>query len=238
MDVVWICREGPNEELRYSIRSVVAHMPHNNIVVVGGKPDWYSGPFVPVDTRINGKKSSNKYVNAKNNIQHIIDSNQVSKEFVFMNDDFYVLKPLDVVPYFHGGLFADKIDRFRLYTGWSEYTKMLSRTHSVLQGLEIKDPLDYTLHIPITYHKNKLQDVLKYPGSVRTLYGNIHKVGGRFMEDVKVHPPRKSKYAPEPFDYRNKDSIFLSTSDSAFASVRKNLLSHVFTEPSRFESDH
>jgi hypothetical protein len=238
MDVVWICREGPNEELRYSIRSVVANMPHNKILVVGGKPSWYNGPFLSVETFLHDRKSSNKYVNAKNNIQHIIDSKEVSDEFIFMNDDFYVMQPLDKMPYFHGGLFSDKVERFRLYTGYSEYVKMLLRTQSVLNSLNIVDPLDYTLHVPITYHKNKLQEVLKYPGSIRTLYGNVHRVGGRQMEDVKIHPKRRKEHAPEPFDYKNRESAFLSTSDSVFNSVKKNLLSKVFTAPSRFESDH
>lgn len=236
MDVVWICRNGPNEELRYSIRSVVAHMPHNKILVVGGKPDWYTGPFLPVDTFIGNRKSTNKYENAKNNIRQIIDSTAVADEFIFMNDDFYIMKPFDKIPYYHGGLFEDKIKQFKLYSRDSEYTKMLTRTQSVLNGMGIADPLDYTLHVPITYHKHKLAQVLPYPGSIRTLYGNIHKVGGKHMEDVKVHPKRVNPHAPEPFDYMNRKVTLLSTSDSSFESVKRNLLGKVFTKPSKYES--
>jgi hypothetical protein len=213
-------------------------MPHNNIVVVGGKPDWYTGPFIPVETYLGSRKSTNKYANAKNNIQQIINSEKISDEFVFMNDDFYIMKQLDHVPYYHGGLFADKIKQFKIYSGDSEYTKMLVRTNSVLNALGRPDPLDYTLHIPITYHKNKLAEIMPYTGSIRTLYGNIHKVGGRQMEDVKVHPKRVQPHAPEPFDYLNKNSTFLSTSDSSFEAVKRNLLGQVFTKPSRYESDY
>jgi hypothetical protein len=238
MDVVWVCRNGPNEELRYSIRSVVANMPHNDILVVGGKPDWYTGPFLPVETYVNNRLSTNKYANTKNNIQHIVDSNKVSDEFIFMNDDFYIMKPLDKLQYYHGGWFEDKIKTFSLYAPTASYTNMLRRTKSVLDGLGIKDPLDYTLHIPVLYHKNKLAQTLPYDGSTRTLYGNIHKVGGRRMDDVKVHPKRKSGWAPEPFDYTNNDTPFLSTCDSVFQSVKNNLLGKVFTKPSKYESDY
>lgn len=238
MDVVWICRDGPNEELRYSIRSVVKYMPHSKILVVGGKPDWYKGPFLPVETFLHGRKSTNKYVNAKNNIQSIIDSPKVSSEFVFMNDDFYVMQKLDKVPYYHGGLFADKIKEFYRYAGYSDYVKVLLRTQSALEALGIKDLLDYTLHIPITYSKEKLAQVLPYDGSIRTLYGNIHRVDGKQMEDVKVHPKRLRPHSPQPFDYLNKKTLFLSTADASFSEVKRNLLGKVFTKPSKYESDY
>lgn len=236
MDVVWICRTGPNEELRYSIRSVAANMPHENIVVVGGKPDWYTGKFIEVNTyRTDGKPSTNKYENAKNNLRQIVKSRGISNDFILMNDDFFVLQPIDQMPYFHGGLLSDRIATYRRYVGWSEYTEVLIRTASLLDGLGIKDPLDYTLHIPMMFNKKKLAKVLEYPiASIRTLYGNIYKVGGRKMEDVKVHP-KHHQYAPPSFDYENKKTPFLSTADSTFSAVKKNLLGPLFPEPSKYE---
>jgi hypothetical protein len=231
VDIVWVCRTGPNEELRYSIRSVAKNMPHENIVVVGGKPDWYTGKFIPVDSG----SSTNKYENTKNNIRHIVESPDISDDFVLMNDDFYVLKPIDQVPYYHNGLLADKIAEFVRFTTWSTYTDVLSRTMSVLNNLGIEDPLDYTLHIPMMFNKQKLADILPHPiASIRTLYGNIYKVGGRKMSDVKVHP-KNHQYAPKSFDYMNEDSIFLSTADRTFDRVKKNLLGPMFIEPSKYE---
>ena len=236
MDVVWVCRTGPNEELRYSIRSVAKNMPHENIVVVGGKPDWYTGKFVEVVTRrADGGLSSNKYENAKNNIRHIVKNSGISDDFVLMNDDFYVLKPIDQLQYYHGGLLADKIKIHSTFAQGSEYTNVLIRTAQVLDAMGIKDALDYALHIPMMFNKNKLAKVLEQPiASIRTLYGNMYSVGGRQMGDVKVHPKR-NQHAPEPFDYINEDSIFLSTADSTFLSVKKNLLGPMFTEPSKYE---
>jgi hypothetical protein len=238
VDVVWICRTGPNEELRYSIRSVAKNLAHENIVVVGGKPDWYTGRFIPVDTFIDNQRSTNKYVNAKNNIQRIVDDSSISDEFIFMNDDFYVMKPIDRLQYYHGGYFEDKLNTFKLYSPDSSYTRMLQRTLSTLDALQVDAPLDYTLHIPMLYQKDKLAQTLRYDGSIRTLYGNMHKVGGRLMEDVKVHPKRSKEWAPKPFDYMRKDAAFLSTADSAFVEVKKNLLGPVFPEPSKYESDY
>jgi hypothetical protein len=236
MDVVWVCRTGPNEELKYSIRSVAKNMPHENIVVVGGKPDWYKGKFIPVETlTLDGKPSTNKYENTKNNIRHIVDNSNISDDFVLMNDDFYVLKPIDQLQYYHNGLLADKIAQFRLFTNQSSYINVLNRTMSVLNHLGFQDPLDYTLHIPMMFNKKRLAEILVHPiASIRTLYGNIHKVGGRRMSDVKVHPNQHT-HAPKSFDYLNEDSVFLSTADRTFPSVKKNLLGPLFRWPSKYE---
>jgi len=48
MDFVYICKDGVNEELKYSIRSVVESFPETNIWVVGGKPDWYTGRDISI----------------------------------------------------------------------------------------------------------------------------------------------------------------------------------------------
>ena len=236
MDVVWICRTGPNEELRYSIRSVAANMPHENIVVVGGKPDWYTGKFIEVNTFTDsGHPSRNKYENAKNNIRQVVDNDSISKDFVLMNDDFYVMKPVDQLQYYHGGLLADKIKTHQTFAPGAEYTGVLTRTAQILDAVGIKDPLDYALHIPMMFNRQKLGEVLKQPiASIRTLYGNMYSVGGRQMGDVKVHPKR-NQHAPEPFDYKNEDFIFLSTADSTFPAVKRNLLDLVFSKPSKYE---
>jgi len=193
---------------------------------------------LPVETFLGTRKSTNKYANAKNNIQHIVNSPQVSDEFIFMNDDFYIMQPLDRLQYYHGGHFDNKLNKFKIYAPDTPYTKMLHRTKSVLDGLGIDGPLDYTLHVPFLYNKKKLAKILPYDGSVRTIYGNVHKVGGREIQDVKVHPKRRKPHALEPFDYLNNPTPFLSTDDRAFESVKTNLLGKVFTKPSKYESDY
>jgi hypothetical protein len=148
------------------------------------------------------------------------------------------MKPVDQLQYYHGGLLADKIKTHQTFAPGSEYTHVLTRTAQVLDVMGIKDPLDYALHIPMMFNRQKLGEVLKQPiASIRTLYGNMYGVGGRKMSDVKVHPKR-NQHAPEPFDYMNEDSIFLSTADSTFDRVKKNLLGPMFLEPSKYEKSN
>jgi hypothetical protein len=72
MDFVYICKDGINEELRYSIRSVVESFPDSNIWVVGGKPDWYVGNYIKVDQKLT------KYKNALYNLKAITESEEIS----------------------------------------------------------------------------------------------------------------------------------------------------------------
>ena len=95
MDIVYICRDGDNEELRYSIRSAVKNLPHDNLWVVGGKPDWYSGPYIEVP------QDKAYYRNARTNIRTIIKSNKISNTFILMNDDFFIMNKVDSLPYMY-----------------------------------------------------------------------------------------------------------------------------------------
>ena len=83
MDFVYICKSGDNEELRYSIRSVINSFPEAKVWLVGGKPNWYSGDFIEVDQR------HHKYANAINNLQATYVG------FQFINKD-NVLRVCDV----------------------------------------------------------------------------------------------------------------------------------------------
>jgi hypothetical protein len=86
MDFVYICKDGINEELKYSIRSVVESFPEATIWVVGGKPDWYTGNYIKVEQK------ESKYKNAVKNLETICFSEEISQSFVLMNDDFYIIK--------------------------------------------------------------------------------------------------------------------------------------------------
>lgn len=227
MDVVYICRDGENEELRYSLRSVAKNLDYNNVWVVGGKPDWYTG------NHIAKPQMGTKYANARNNLRAIVDCGDITDEFVLMNDDFYVMSAVDVVPYYHGGDLIDKIRVFEGFAAKSKYLSMLWDTLHILARNGSPTSLDYALHVPMRMRRSKLGPMLSYEASIRTLYGNLMRVGGEQITDVKVHTgPRNG---PTQHDYMSSDFPFLSTHDRTFHTVRKQLLRYRFAEPSPFE---
>jgi hypothetical protein len=229
MDFVYICKPGDNEELRYSIRSVLYSFPNAKIWVVGGKPNWYSGNYIFVD------QNHHKYANAINNLKSICDSNEIQEEFVLMNDDFFIIKKIDRIDQFYNGPISTKINKYTQITGSSMYIKKLILTRTRLIEYGIDNPLDYELHIPMVMEKEKLKRIiLKYPSCLwRSMYGNIYAVGGSQMEDVKIYTNKKHSARSNEI---TEHSTFLSTEDQAFGLAFNKVLSRMFFNPTQHES--
>ena len=228
MDFVYICKPGDNEELRYSIRSVLYSFPDAKIWVVGGKPKWYSGNYISVD------QNHHKYANAINNLHAVCDSDEISEEFVLMNDDFFIIKKINKIDQFYNGLLSTKIDRYIQITGSSMYIKKLIMTRTRLVDSGIENPLDYELHIPMIMEKEKLKNIiLKYPSCLwRSMYGNIYNVGGSQMEDVKIYINKKHSARSNEI---TTNSIFMSTEDQAFKMMLDKVLIKMFPDKSKYE---
>jgi hypothetical protein len=229
MDFVYICKDGINEELRYSIRSVVESFPDSNIWVVGGKPSWYSG------NHINIKQVLTKYRNAIQNLNAICNSNEISEEFVLMNDDFYIVKNINTIKTYHGGLLLDKINLYQKINSNSNYTRKLAATYKKIKSLNIDSPLDYELHVPMIMEKKKLKQILQNNDQFlwRSIYGNVFGVGGEQMEDVKVYT--KGPLVLKSYNLKKDEHIYLSSADTSFDMILNNILKKQFTEKTKYE---
>ncbi len=226
MDVVYVCREGENEELRYSLRSL-ANLPHDNVWVIGGAPSWYTG------NRIKVKQQSNKYANVRANLRALVNCGDISDEFVLMNDDFFVVQPVETVDYYHGGDYMDKIKRFEEYSPGSAYVQVLWDTVHILAYQGSPTTLDYDLHVPMRMEKELLGPLLPYEASKRTLYGNLFRVGGEHIEDVKVHSRPIAQFPSH--DFTVSKFPYVSSSDRTFRIVHNRLLKKRFRDPSPYE---
>jgi hypothetical protein len=151
-----------------------------------------------------------------------------------MNDDFYVVKPIETIETYHGGLFQNKINIFSKNVPSSHYTKMLKNTRDKLFDLGIKQPLDYAIHVPMVLEKEKFATVIEPGHSFRTLYGNIFNVGGIEIDDVKFHRKATREWAVNP-DIDNLDLPYLSSSDSAFDELYKHVLREMFPNKTQHE---
>jgi hypothetical protein len=228
MDFVYICRDGENEELRYSIRSVLLSFPEAKVWVVGGKPKWYSGNHVFLE------QNDNKYANAVNNLKAVCDTSDISDNFILMNDDFFIIKKIETIEQFYNGLLSEKIDKFTKITGSSMYIRKLITTNNKLNKLGFTKPLDYELHVPMPMHKAGLLYILnQYPECLwRSMYGNLFNVGGSQMEDVKVY---KNKRHAARSAQITKNSIYLSTEDTGLTIMVDNIFKELLTNPSPYE---
>lgn len=228
MDLVYVCRAGHNEELRYSIRSAEKNLKFDNLWVVGGKPDWYSGKHIEVP------QNSGKYENTKENVSAIAKSKEISDRFILMNDDFYVIKEVEDVQNFNGGKLLDKANMYDRLAYNSSYTQRLFDTYAKLRKMGFEDPLDFEMHVPIVIDKAALRHSVKYNLLWRSIYGNVYQIPSSKMdEDVKVY--MNSPLDPKSYDMTSLKYPYLSSDDRSFVSVYKAVLKDMFREPSSYE---
>lgn len=233
MDFIYVCRQGENEELRYSIRSVLASFPDATIWVVGAKPNWYGGKFIEV------RKEPNKYATVEKNLKVICKSQSISEQFVLMNDDFFITEKIDSIETYHAGKLSDMIGRleeaYRKSNGEMDrsYLNRIQRTFNFIKRkYNILEPVNYELHMPMVMEKSRLEPLVELPSLWRSTYGNVYNIGGIESGDVKVY--EHDSY--ESFDYINGPGPYASSDDSSFDRM-KPWLHSLFPNPSKYELD-
>lgn len=220
MDYVYICRSGENEELRYSIRSIVKNANPDNVWVVGGKPDWYTGKYLEVSD------TGNKFENITNCYKALSSLNELSEEFVLMNDDFYILNPIDRVENMYDGLLSDKIDNHVSVNGMSAYARVLVKAKKQLIANGVETPLCYDIHVPMVFNKTMLSYLNHDNNAPRSTYGNMFNIGGKNIKDVKVYNRTK--------DISLDQQDFVSTEDNSFYLI-KGKLESMFPNKTKYE---
>lgn len=207
MDFVYICKTGANEELRYSIRSVLHNFPEARIWVVGGKPDWYVGNFIEVEDM------GSKFVNIDRCYKEILFNDQISNSFILMNDDFFILKS-DISYNYYDQLLNEKIKSHCQLYGNSPYARALSGAEKELKKIGIDQPLNYDVHTPMAFEKDKLSMVVDLSLAPRSMYGNIFINNGINIQDVKIYKRQKNI---------DLNGSIISTEDNSFSLISNQL---------------
>lgn len=186
-DVAYIVRPGDNnDELRYSLRTL-ANLPHHRVWIAGHKPAWVTGvEHIPT------VQGADKWRNAWGNLRALAEHPDVGPDLVLMNDDFYILRPVDRVEHMHLGRLTEVLaDRQRRHPS-KVYTCSLERTLNYLRTRGAWEPNAYTAHVPMPLDRPRLlatlDEIESHAGTMswRTVYGNTNKCGGRQIADVKV----------------------------------------------------
>ena len=187
-DLVYVCRNGENEELRYSLRSVARNLPHGRVWIFGGWPAWIEG----VKT-ITTEQAGVRFANTTNAVRLACEHSAVSDPFVLMNDDFFVMQPLDSVPVLNRGPISKVISDYeRRHMGGSAYAMGMRHTCDLLVSLGFENPVSYELHVPLLVHKAAMLEALSMGQGVkvlhkRSMYGNLARLSGATVPDVKVY---------------------------------------------------
>lgn len=223
-----------NEELRLSLRSL-GNVPHGTVWVAGFKPRWVTNvEYLPTrQTRV-------KYVNSTQNLLTACAHPDLSDRFIFMNDDFFILRRMNEIPALHRGSASAVVEDYERRfgkRGTGLYRQGMAASVRLLHRWGIANPLSYELHVPMMMHKEGVIEVVKRAHAddrtipalhKRTLYGNYFDVGGRRANDIKVTDTDRT-WQP--------NQRFVSCGDQAFlnGAIGKRLRDK-FPDPSPYEA--
>lgn len=230
MDAVYVCRDGDNSELRYSLRSLAQHVPHDRVHIVGGHPRWINNDTVTIHRR---PVAETKFATTTSHIRYACNSASISDPFMLWNDDFYAITQVDEIPAMHRGPLTAVMRQYRhLNAAWAHGLRVTTaHLKTVFPGREL---YSYEVHVPIVVHKTPMLDALTVASGLktraphkRTIYGNVAQLGGVQIRDPKI--TRQTVSLP--------DGPWLSSDDGAFHSVVAPILERLFPDACRYE-DH
>lgn len=226
MDVVYVVRDGENEELRYSLRTL-QNVNHGKVWAFGGSPRWLNTDTVEHRRRA---QNASPYMNTRSHIAAACNTPEVSDPFLLWNDDFFAMHEVGDVPVMHRGSLRSLIEQFaNVKTVW---VRGMREAQETLISRGFPDALSYDLHAPLLVHKAEMREALRWASRaqthavhVRTFYGNLANLGGVETPDPKVM--RRSGPFPE--------GPWLSSSDETFRSTVEPVLRYLFPHPSIYE---
>lgn len=228
-DLVYIVRPGDdNEELRHSLRSADAHLPHGKVWVAGHVPPWLKNvEAIKLDPL------PRKFANMRQSLRAALEQPGLSETFVLMNDDFFIMHPLTYpIPALHVGPCAEYLD-FAEVAGypvhdspWIDAIRLALRTYG-------GSPYCYETHTPLHFDTAKLRELMdKWPAdewfNAPAVYHLAH-AGSLGMRGVNT------KIGMEPA-FSDED-CYLSTNDDSFARGAVGVyIRERFPTPSRYEA--
>lgn len=230
-DVVYVLKNGiQDDELIYSVRSVVKNFPYNKIWFYGGVPEH----VVPDEQVSYDQLGYTKYERTRRTWREICQNEKITDSFWLFNDDFFVMdRVADMSPVCQGTLYQHVKRLERKNRGPSKYSTRLVRTMRLLKDNNY-DILDYELHIPMLINKSKGLSILNrytYDGAFRSLYGNMYYNHSKIEPDVKIISIAEE---PDP----DKHNTFISTSDESFKhGYVGQYIRRKFPEKSKYEKE-
>lgn len=240
MDFVYLFKDDPeheSEELRYSLRSL-QNIPHGNVFFAGEVPAWIQNVVhIPVE------QSGEKKENVRANLFAAAKDEQLSDDFVLMNDDFFIMKPLDALPNLNFGTMRDVIAHYHSrYPEITPYMQSMIELYELLKSKGYDEPISYELHVPMVMNKHNIRTLIDDSEGIyshfRSYYGNVFNVGGEAVPDVKlflkpVH--NNPAYVADPEVYVRAQT-FLSGSGITFRDgTLGDFLRNAFPEKSPYE---
>lgn len=182
------------QELKHSLRSLYnINGFSGKVYVIGDREAWFSSKINHIQTR----QHPNRYIDVLNKVARACQTDDISDEFIIMNDDMYITKQAPL-----RALYREVPPRIASF-----YNRCVHKSLDWCREYE-DDPKNYELHLPMILNKSKMltvynlikNDMHPVPILYRTAYGNFYHIGGHPYKDAKA------------YDLNLEDKVFISTS--------------------------
>lgn len=204
-------------ELRYAIRSMVKHFkPLSGVLLIGDKPEWYTGDHIPYDD-IPGNKERSMQMKVLQCPDDV---------FLYSNDDFFALQDFDenIPDYFdhtcvHYANVHPQNSYRRMYVNCPQHW------------------LNYDVHTPTVFRGRMFAWVysrqdpdLQTP--IKTTYKNhFNGANAAYLCDCKL----RGEHSVEEIEYAIKDRPFFSTHNSAINDAMIEVFEKYYPDGSPYE---
>jgi hypothetical protein len=217
-----------NQEIKFSLRSLEKHLKikTDKVFIFGKKPDFFNEKVieVPIEDSL-----GHKYFNVARKIGAILTNKEISDNFLYMNDDFFLLKDYEEIPYYYSKNLKWWIDNYPKYKG--KYWKQIKEVYKYFP-----DGKFFEIHFPIIFNKQKAYRIYqKYNLSkvavmLRSYYCNeyINEIEIKRYNDNKV-------YNHDEFVNKRGGSFISLTNVVATMPDVKNFLKSRFSKRSKYE---
>lgn len=222
-DIVYFVKDTKsNEELRYSLRSLI-NFPHRKVWFYGGCPDG-----LKPDHHIKVLQDQpTKWQNIFKMFKMACSNKDITEDFWLFNDDFFVMKKVKNGPnWFNGDLYKRVVTLEDTHDGITPYSQQLRYTLQELEGMGCTTK-NYALHVPMLINRKNGQELINIMDGpmIRCLYGNYFNIGGEEHPDVKIDSKTKLY----------KEGEYLSTNDNSFSGAVGEQIAKLFPDKCKYE---
>lgn len=237
MDVVYVLGKGSrwkDNELRYSLRSVEKYLiGYDKIFIVGECPEWLTGVIHIPFSDVFGRKD----FNIMRKVIVACENDQVSDDFIFFNDDHFLLQPIDVkeIKYWH----SCSLEQKGFNSEGSGLIKIRNTTE-IIPGYSYF----FDIHVPIVYNKKEFRRIMFLPilkweekeYLIKTVYANICTsqdvtYNVEYMQDCKI----SKILGYDQLLSKISDRYFFSIGPEGVKADLKRLLSELYPTKSKYE---
>lgn len=221
MKIIIPYRDFGGSELKYCLRGIEKFVQEPEITIIGDLPKWIKNV-----THIPFKDNPQNQFRSRNIYDKIM---LVDHDFLFFNDDHFLLEPFSADTYHYSGTLSSELNR-RSLSG--SYRKTIQNTLGLYGDLK-----NFDTHCPIFY-RLEILDILQNLNwgrpqgyCIKSIYALLAGIEGTEYPDLKIRTPLLEKQIRQQIEGRQ----YFSTGNSSFNKAMINVLEGLFPAKSKYE---